>query len=189
MSSLPPLLPPRWRSSYVSYFDPMRADDRITSGHAWFDYERGVSRIDGFVNPWDEQAAGHRLWVSEINWFAGRCRRVRLAYAVTPAGVRARRLEDSDVPSPGPALARDLLRAGAARASAPVALMGREAVPWVLAGARPTTVFLCARTGLLLRVCIEKAPQRVSTRDFLTVDDHPISPDVFSPAAWPEVES
>lgn len=183
-----PLLPLRWQSSYVSYYRPMRADDRVTNGYAWFDYERGVSRIDGFLNPWDEQAHGHRLWVSEIHWFEKSCRRVRIAYAVTDDEVDARRLDDAETSSTGPALPREILRTGDARPGSVIPLLGREAIPWTIGGPRPTIIYLCARTSMPLRVCIEKEPDHVSVRDFLTIDDRPIPADVFEPVVWAQVE-
>ena len=68
----PPLLPEdQWSGSFVSYWEPMLPGDAITSGTAWFDYKRGVFRIDGLINPWDEASTGVRQWVSETNLATG----------------------------------------------------------------------------------------------------------------------
>lgn len=183
---LAPLLPACWQSSYVSYFCPQRPEDRVTSGYAWFDYERGVSRIDGFVNPWDERTHGYRLWVSEIHWFGVSCRRVRFAYTGTTEGLGVRRLADLELASTGPALPRELLRTGAAAPAAPVDILGRAAIPWRVAGPRATTVYACTRTGAPLRVCVEKQPGHLSVRDFLTLDQRPIAAERFEPVPAPE---
>ena len=180
-----PLLPPRWRSSYVSYWHPMLPGARITSGHVWFDYERGACRIDGMFNPWDEAAAGHLLWISEIHWFArGVMHRRQVTYTREGDGFVARALPPVESPSPGPPLPRDAVAAPDARPGDALELLGRLARPWTHAlHGRALTLSLCTRTGLPLRMCTEKQPGHRSIRDFPTVTDDPIDPAIFDPAA------
>ncbi|KAA1247023.1 violacein biosynthesis enzyme VioE [Aquimarina sp. RZ0] len=61
-----PQLPDTWQAAYISLWKPMMPENFISNGMAWFDYDKGLYRIDGLSNPWDVKTTGYKLWLSEI---------------------------------------------------------------------------------------------------------------------------
>nr|AHE14571.1 putative VioE-like protein MarE [uncultured bacterium] len=188
----PPLLPERqWSSSYVSYWSPMQGGDRMTSGHVWYDYGRGVYRIDGVLNPWDEQAHGHLLWKSEINQFgAGECHTWAVAYDVPGEAAptyRARPLAYERTKSPGSLVPCDVLVRHEAVFVGTEQVLGFEAEGWRYErpeGRGPVTYYFRAGTRHLLRMVNGDPRLHAAIRDFPTFSEQPIPDTVFQPHPW-----
>jgi violacein biosynthesis protein VioE len=183
---LPPLLPDNWSSAYISYWQPMKPDDQLTSGYCWFDYRRNICRIDGLFNPWSERETGYRLWMTEIgNAATRRTLKRKIAYARenTADGnvLLGSPLADEQTPFHELFLPQSVLRDHHATHIGRHEVLGRQADGWSFE--RPdtgrSTFYFRAGTDLLLRMASDNA-LCTSIRDFPNLSKAPIPDDIFA---------
>jgi len=167
----------------VSYWEPMLPGDAMTSGTAWFDYNRGVFRIDGLINPWDEESTGVRQWVSETNFYdEGVSYRWTVDYARESARYEGRPLSVREARSSGCIVPADILRRHQAIhvGEATILCVASEGWRFERPGDKGTATYWFRRgERILLRMVSGDRAVHASIRDFPTFDQAPIPAAVF----------
>ena len=178
----PPQLPDRWSTSYISYWQPMLSEDRITSGYCWFDYSRNVCRIDGLFNPWSEKETGHRLWMSEIVTVnQGLTHKAKIAYTKEQGTYQAVSLEDDVDACHQLLLAQDILIQNNATYAGSHTILGLETDAWtfIRQGKGPSTYYFEQSTNHLIRMVTGNPEQHASVRDFPSFNTQTIPDNIF----------
>lgn len=187
VDKVPPKLPERWSSSYISYWIPMLPEDDITSGYCWFDYSKAVCRIDGLFNPWSEAQKGHRLWMSEI-MYPGHNESFKAKVAYTrefkdrPSEFIETVLDDEVDPCHELILTQDVLVQCQAQFAGLHQILGQTAEAWQFErpkGKGPATYYFVAGTNQLIRMVTGDPQVHASVRDFPNFNTLPIPESTF----------
>ena len=186
LQTKPPTLPDRWSTSYISYWQPMLEEDRITSGYCWFDYTRNLCRIDGLFNPWSETETGHRLWMSEIvTANAGITRKTKIAYSrekiSEQSSYQAIPLEDDVEVCHKLLLQQDVLTQNNATYAGSHNILELETDAWTFTppGKAPSTYYFKKNTNHLIRMVTGDPNNHASVRDFPTFNTQIIPDSIF----------
>ena len=181
-----PVLPDRWSTSYVSYWQPMLEDDELTSGYCWFDYKRQICRIDGMFNPWSEKKTGHKLWMSEVgNAFTQRTVKYKMAYAKETIGDNlnciATPLEKSSESFKELFLTQDSLVVYDAEFAGTSTVMEHVVDAWSYKAPNksPVTLYFIQGTNHLVRMVTGDPSVHASVRDFLNFNTEEIPDCIF----------
>lgn len=182
----PPMLPERWSTSYISYWQPMLEEDQITSGYCWFDYSRNVCRIDGLFNPWSEEETGHKLWMSEIfTPSEGQTHKTKIAYTREEtneqSSYQAIPLKDDVDACHELLLTQDILIKNNATYAGSHTILGQKTDAWTFTrpGKGPSTYYFKQGTNHLVRMVTGDPNKHASVRDFPNFDTQIISDRIF----------
>ncbi|OHU86544.1 MULTISPECIES: violacein biosynthesis enzyme VioE [Pseudoalteromonas] len=174
LDKVPPRLPNKWSSSYISYWQPMLPEDDITSGYCWFDYTKNVCRIDGLFNPWSEAQKGHRLWMSEIMYpSSNESFKAKVAYTRAHTNMPSEFIEsvlnDEVDACHELILTQDVLIQCNAQFIGLHDVLGQSAEAWTFErphGKGPATYYFATGTNQLLRMITGDPNVHASVRDF-----------------------
>lgn len=185
LSISPPKLPNQWSTGYVSYWQPMRANDEMTSGFCWFDYDNDICRIDGLFNPWPEQVHGHKLWMSEVGCAnSGKTVKKRVSYTkdIEQQHYQAESLDNISVPFKELFISQNVLIDFQATYLGEETLLGHEVEGWRYdkAGKGQIRLYFKKGTNHLLRMMTGDPYVHASIRDFPSFSKQKIEPEVFS---------
>lgn len=181
----PPMLPERWSTSYISYWQPMLEEDRITSGYCWFDYSCNVCRIDGLFNPWSEKETGHTLWMSEIfTPSQGQTRKTKIAYTRVDnqqSIYEAIPFKDDVDVCHELLLSQDILIQNNATYAGSYTILGLKADAWTFNRSTkgPSTYYFKQGTNHLIRMVTGDPNKHASVRDFPNFNTQVIPGNIF----------
>lgn len=188
IEKVPPILPAQWSSSYISYWQPMKPEDHITSGYCWFDYNANICRIDGLFNPWSEAQTGHRLWMSEImRPKTSESFKTKVAYtrqSMTTVGeFDAEVLNDETGPCHELILEQDILQRCNAEFIGTYEVLGYQTDAWTfqrLGGKGLATYYFISGTNHLIRMVTGDPNVLASVRDFPNFNTLAIADETFT---------
>lgn len=183
----PPMLPAQWSSSYISYWQPMKPEEHITSGYCWFDYSRNMCRIDGLFNPWSERETGHRLWMSEVmNPQTGESYKSKIAYSrenMEQVSEFSSELLTTETDACHELiLEQDALHRYNAEFIGTSEILGQQADGWQFQrpnGKGPATYFFVSGTEKLIRMVTGDPKVLASIRDFPNFSQSHIKTEIF----------